>query len=110
MLNTAPPVIQTYLDAAAAPDYEALVSCFTTDASVLDDGKTYRGRAEIRAWREELASSFDYTVQVIDAVETGDSQHLVSTRVAGNFPGSPVDLRSRFTLVDGLRDRLELAP
>jgi hypothetical protein len=77
---------------------------------VLDDGRTYRGRAEIRGWREELASSFDYTVQVIDAVEIGASHYLVTARVAGSFPGSPVDLRYRFTLVDGLIDRLEIAP
>lgn len=107
---TAPPVIQAYLDAAAASDYDALVACFTSDATVHDDGRTYRGRAQIRAWREEVASAFEYTVDVLDAAETGAAQYRVTARIAGSFPGSPVDLQYRFALVGDLIEQLEIAP
>ena len=105
-----PPVIQDYLDAAAAPNDDALVACFTDDAIVVDDGSTYRGVAEIGAWRKRLAAAFDFTVQVIEAVESGPSAYVVAARVSGTFPGSPVELRYQFTVVDGLIDRLEIAP
>jgi hypothetical protein len=105
-----PSVIQSYLDAATAPNYDALVACFTHDAIVVDDGRAYRGHAQIRAWRESLAAAFDYTVEVIEVVSSGPSSYVVTARVAGAFPGSPVDLRYQFTVVDGLISRLEIAP
>ena len=105
-----PSVIQSYFDAGAASNYDALVACFTDDAIVVDDGSTHRAPAEIRAWRESLAAAFDFTVEVIEAAESGPSSYVVQTRVAGTFPGSPVDLRYQFTVIDGLVSRLEIAP
>ena len=110
MSTRLPPVIADYLDAAAAPDYDALVACFTEDAIVVDDGASHRGVAQIRAWREGLAAAFDFTVTVIAATQSGPSSYLVTARVSGTFPGSPVDLRHQFTVVDDLIDRLEIAP
>jgi hypothetical protein len=33
-------------------DLEVLDTCFVDDATLTDDGRTYRGRAEILAWRK----------------------------------------------------------
>jgi hypothetical protein len=41
--------------------------------------------------------------------EEGD-HYAVTTRLEGNFPGSPVDLVYRFVLRDGLINGLEISP
>jgi SnoaL-like domain len=111
MNDDAPPVITRYIESAADRDLDLLVECFAADAVVADDGHTYRGRAEIRGWRESLAAGPAYTVDVLGAEPTGEDGHyLVTTQVAGDFPGSPVDLRYLFTLNDGLISDLSIAP
>jgi uncharacterized protein (TIGR02246 family) len=104
-----PAVVETYLLAAADGDLDALVGCFTEDAVVTDDGKTFRGRAEIRQWREDVAAAFEYTTTVVDSTADAGG-HLVVTEVAGNFPGSPVQLKFRFELAGDLISRLVIAP
>ena len=99
-----PAVISRYYAAAAAGDLDDLVGCFTTDAHVLDEGRDYHGVAEIRTWRESVASTFTYMTEITGAEQTGDREYLVSTHLEGDFPGGVVDLGQRFTLaeVDGL--------
>jgi hypothetical protein len=55
-------------------------------------------RDEIRAWREKLAAAFDYTVRVLRT----EGEYRVTAQVAGDFPGSPVELTYDFRLRDGL--------
>lgn len=101
MTITTPPVVTTYLDAAGAGDIATLADCFTADGTVLDEGRTYRGRAEITGWREELASQWTYTCTVTGSEARGDDEYLVSVRAEGDFPGGVADLTYRFTLADG---------
>ncbi len=101
MTNT-PDVITRYYDASAAGDLEALIGCFTIDAHVRDEGHDFQGVAEIRSWRANLASRFTYTTEITGAEKTGDGEYLVSTHLAGDFPGGVVDLDQRFTLVGEL--------
>jgi uncharacterized protein (TIGR02246 family) len=110
MTATVPAIIDTYVQAAAAADHDAVAACFTADAVVTDDGRTMVGRDEITRWRRELAAAFEYTVEVLGAQAVGDDAFLVTTKVAGTFPGSPVQLRYQFTLRDGLISGLDIAP
>ena len=53
MTNQLPAPVKAYF-AAATP--AAIADCFTPDATVTDERRTHRGRAEILAWREGVAA------------------------------------------------------
>ncbi|MEV4631436.1 nuclear transport factor 2 family protein [Micromonospora sp. NPDC049523] len=105
-----PGVVARYFEATDSGEKDVLVACFTEDAVVVDEGRTRRGRAEIRQWRDEVATAYEYTVEILGAEPAGADEYLVTTRLEGNFPGNVVDLRFRFGLRDDLIDRLEIAP
>jgi len=56
---------------------------------------------------EEVSKKYRPTVDVIDVGQM-DDQTIVTGRVAGNFPGSPVDLRYTFILAGEKIARLEI--
>jgi ketosteroid isomerase-like protein len=109
-----PPTISDYLTAAAGGDAAAAAACFTDDAVVFDEDKEWRGRAEIKRWRDTLASAYEYTVEVRGAAALGEAdgieRHEVHVRLVGNFPGGTVDLTYAFALRDGGIARLEIVP
>ena len=110
MSNPVPEVISTYLTAAAASDIDTLVTTSAIDGEVLDESRTHSGREAIRAWRDSVASAYEYTLEVLGAEPQGEERYLVRTHLEGNFPGGQVDLTYRFTLHDGLIRALEIAP
>jgi ketosteroid isomerase-like protein len=107
-MTTVPDVISRYYAAAAASDLDTLIGSFTADAHVRDEGHDYYGVAEIRTWRESVASQFTYTTEITGVEQTGDREYLVSTHLEGDFPGGVVDLDQRFTLADGLISDLSI--
>jgi SnoaL-like domain len=108
--NETPDVITRYLKLAPEGDLDTLVTCFTSNAEVIDEGKTYRGHDEIRGWREAVAAAFTYTMAVLDTAMQGEDRYIVTAKLEGSFPGSPVELKFRFTLADGLISALQIAP
>jgi hypothetical protein len=107
---TVPDVIARYLRAEEEGDLAWLLGCFTQDAKVTDERQTFSGRDEIRRWREEVASKYEYTVDVLGSETVSENEHVVIARLDGNFPGGTVELRHRFVLQDGLVRELEIAP
>jgi hypothetical protein len=93
--------------AADEQNPEAVVRCFTAQAVVKDEGRSHVGLDAIRAWKVKASSEYTYTSEPF-ALEQKDGRHLVTSRVAGNFPGSPVDLRYDFRLERGLIASLEI--
>jgi len=93
--------------AADQQNPDAVVRCFTAQAVVKDEGRTHVGLDAIRAWKVEASRAYTYTSEPF-ALEQKDGRHLVTSRVAGNFPGSPVDLRYDFRLERGLIASLEI--
>ena len=77
------------------------------DARVRDEGQTHEGIAAIKAWKVGTSSTYFYTTTPIKLEKTG-RVHVVTGHVVGNFPGSPVDLRYRFTLERGKISLLEI--
>jgi hypothetical protein len=104
---TAP--IGAYIAGSNAHDATACAACFTDDAIVRDEDRERQGNAAIRAWVEEVSRKYRHTVDVLDVAEM-DGQTIVIGRVAGNFPGSPVELRYAFTLAGEKIARLEISP
>lgn len=91
-----PEPIAAYFEADKR-DGHAVASCFTKEAVVMDEGQTYAGTAAIEAWKISTSAQFSYTTEPV-MLEKKDSICVVTGRVTGNFPGSPVVLRYNFAL------------
>ena len=90
-------------------DGEAVARCFTTQAIVKDEGRTYSGLEAIRAWKTAASAKYTYTSEPFK-LEQKDGQYIVMSRLTGNFPGSPADLQYAFRLERGKIANLEIAP
>jgi hypothetical protein len=108
MSEDTPAVVVEYLEAAETGDAARLGACFAEDGEVHDEGRTYRGRAEIIRWRDETLSKWTYTTTLLDSEPAGDSAYRVTVRVEGNFPGGTADLGFDFVLADGLISSLRI--
>ena len=102
MVIPLPRPIEIYFAPDTARDPEALATCFATDATVQDEGRTHAGLAAITAWKIEGRRKYEYTVEPLQAAQRG-GKTVVTARVAANFPGSPVTLAFSFAL---RRDRI----
>jgi hypothetical protein len=87
--------------AADRVDPNAVAECFTENGVVVDEQHTYSGRQAIRQWKESAATRYKYTSNPIASEKQGGTI-VVTSRLTGDFPGSPVDLRYVFEL-DGER-------
>lgn len=106
MATTLPDPIAAYYAAEQTNDAEALARCFSTDATVRDEGATRRGHAEIAAWMTEAKRRYQHHSEILSAAVEPDTV-TVSVRVSGRFPNSPVELTQVFTLADGVIQTLE---
>ena len=88
---------------------EAVARCFTEAAVVKDEGRTHRGRAAIQNWKEEASARYQYTCEPF-ACEQRDGNVVVTSRLTGTFPGSPVNLRFFFVLEGDKIASLEIVP
>jgi len=95
--------------AADREDGEAVTRRFTEAAVVKDEGRTHRGRAAIQNWKEEASARYQYTCEPF-ACEQRDGTVVVTSRLTGTFPGSPVNLRFFFALQGDKIASLEILP
>lgn len=95
-----PDPIAAYVAADNAGDDAVLAACFAADAVVRDEGRTIRGVDAILAWKAEAKRKYRYMVEPVAVAET-DGGAVLTGRVSGQFPGSPVELRYAFGLKDG---------
>jgi hypothetical protein len=103
-----PPSIAAYFQ-ADTNDAGRVALCFTENAVVVDERREHRGRTAIANWKAAATAKYHYTSEPI-GVETTGTELTVTARLVGDFPGSPVDLRYRFTLEGDKITRLEIAP
>ncbi|WP_280434094.1 nuclear transport factor 2 family protein [Nocardia carnea] len=99
-----PKVVVTYLDAHDDHRTADAAALFTPGATVLDDGKTYEGSAEITEWLRNSATEYSYTSTRIGQHSADDRYPVVLIRLDGNFPGGTATVHYRFEL-DGDRIR-----
>lgn len=108
---TVPPVVARYLSAQGDDERrQVVVEAFTADARVTDEGIDYDGRDGIRAWVDKTGSEYTYTTALIGQRQEGPDQWTVVAHLEGDFPGSVVDLRYRFSLEQDRISRLIIAP
>ena len=109
MLDGLPDVVRRYFE-LDPHDVDGFISLFSDDATVVDEGKTYHGLGQIRAWRTGPAIKYTYTTEVLDREAGSAGRHLVTARLTGDFPGETVDLRCEFAVTSDHISRLVIAP
>jgi hypothetical protein len=92
-----PTPIVSYIDAENRHDIEAVAVCFSENATVRDEERTIRGLAAIKQWKAETTKKYRHTMEPLAAKPQGN-KFVVTNRLAGNFPGSPIELEFVFTL------------
>jgi hypothetical protein len=102
-----PVPIDLYIRMENSGDVEAVADCFAPDATVRDEGRTYRGLAAIKEWKAETKKKYGHTVAPF-AVAHRDGKTILTARLAGSFPGSPVTIDFSFVLDEGKIASLEI--
>jgi hypothetical protein len=100
-------LIRHYFELAPQPSTDAYFAQFADNATVVDEGTEHHGIEAIRAWRASVPL-VTYTVNTIHARDGGSDAAVV---IAGDFPGSPVQLTFHFEHDMGERiTRLTIRP
>ena len=92
-----PKPIALYIAAENSGDTEALAQCFAEHAVVRDERRTIVGLAAIKQWKAETTKKYQHTVEPLASAQK-DGKTIVTTRLTGNFPGSPIDVQFIFAL------------
>ena len=100
-INTLPAAIRQMLDAQANFDTIEFTAAFAMNAIVNDENQVYHGRKEIRQWNETTNTKYQPCFEVLDVFKIND-EHILTIRMSGNFPGSPLAVKFHITLNDDL--------
>lgn len=83
--------VSAVFEAERTQDLEALACCFAEHAVVRDEGRTIVGPDAIKRWMKQAKANYQHMVEPL-AVSDRDGTTVVVARVAGAFPGSPLEL------------------
>ena len=97
MIDSLPKPIAFYVAAENSGDANLLDQCFAENAVVKDEGKTITGLAAIKKWKAESRKKYRHTIEPLTCTQK-DGKTVVTNRLTGNFPGSPIELEFVFTL------------
>lgn len=100
-----PTVVADLVKAQIDFDAVAYTNCFSEAAVVFDEGKTHKGKAEIKSWIEKANEQYKATIR---PVEYSATEEVLKAETSGNFPGSPIVLAYHFQLKDGLIQSLNI--
>jgi hypothetical protein len=92
-----PEPIAAYIAAENGDDVEVLAQCFADQAVVRDEGRTMKGLAAIKEWKADTRKKYRHKVEPLESVEK-NGKTVVTNRLTGNFPGSPINLEFVFEL------------
>jgi ketosteroid isomerase-like protein len=107
MLSKLPALIAAYIAAENGDDADALAQCFADNAVVRDEGQTVNGLAAIKQWKTDSKRKYQHTIEAIRSVQKGDTT-VVTNRLSGNFPGSPIIVDFTFQVKDNKIALLEI--
>ncbi len=102
-----PKLIETYIKAQNAYDADAALTCFSENATVLDEGETLKGKKAIREWMEKTKKKYSPQLRPISVKETTE-EIIMTTEVSGTFDGSPVNLDYHFKVRNNLIEDLRV--
>jgi hypothetical protein len=95
-----PQAIDLYVKVENSGDTEALSNCFANDATVRDEGHTYIGLDAIKKWKAHTKKRYNHIIHPL-AVSHREGKTILTARLTGNFPGSPVTLQFSFVIEAG---------
>jgi len=90
-----PAIITDLLTAQEKYDSKAFSECFSDDAVVFDEGKTYRGKKEIRQWNEMTNTKYKTKYEPLEISDTEDGI-ILTAKISGTFDGSPAIIKYHF--------------
>src|ERR1700741_2439621 len=90
-----PKVIADLIAAQDKYDSREFAEVFSDDAMVLDEGKTYRGKTEIRQWNEMTNAKYKTKYEPLE-VTTEKNKIILTARISGTFDGSPAIIKYIF--------------
>jgi hypothetical protein len=102
-----PAPLESYFASEDAHDTSPIDECFAANATVRDERRTMKGIAAIKAWRTETGEKYQHSVEPL-AVSMRDGKVVVTGKVSGNFPGSPITLDHIFEIEGGKILSLEI--
>jgi ketosteroid isomerase-like protein len=102
-----PEPIAIYIAAENQGDTESLAQCFAENAVVRDEAQTIEGLAAIKRWKADTKRKYQHTIVPLASVRK-DGTTIVTNRLTGNFPGSPIELQFIFKLEGGKISSLEI--
>ena len=86
-----------------------VTQCFSEDAVVRDEGQIHEGWSAIQIWIGETRDKYQYIAEP-QRLEQENEKTVVTSKVIGNFPGSPILLKYVFQVKDKKIKSLEVAP
>ena len=99
--------VSAFFEAERTQDLEALARCFSERAMVRDEGRTIEGPEAIKRWMKEAKAKYQHSAEPL-AVSSRGGRTVVTARVAGNFPNSPLELQHVFAVEGGKIVSLEI--
>ncbi len=101
-------IVKAYFDAERRDDIETRTACFAENGVVRDENKTIEGRTAIKEWMADAKRQYAYTAEPLNTQTRDDGAVIVTAKVAGTFPNSPITLDYAFTLQNGEIAELEI--
>ncbi len=95
MIDNLPKPIALYVEAENTGDVKLFDQCFAEDAVVRDENETHEGLGAIKEWKAETKKKYQHTIESLKFLEK-DGKNIVTNRLTGNFPGSPIELEFVF--------------
>lgn len=95
-----PKVVTDLIQAQNTFDSVAYANCFAETGVMLEEGKEYKGRAEIQPMIDEANKKYQSVMEPLEYTEDGTTS-VLAAEVSGTFSGSPAILKFHFDIVDG---------
>jgi hypothetical protein len=97
MIENLPKSIALYISAENGGDANLFDQAFVENAVVRDENETHQGLAAIKKWKAETKRKYQHSVDPLSIAEK-DGKVVVTNRLTGNFPGSPIELDFVFAI------------
>jgi hypothetical protein len=97
MIDNLPKPIALYIEAENRGDVSLFDQCFTDNAIVFDENERHEGLTAIKEWKSETNRKYQHIVEPLSIVQK-EGRTIVTNRLTGKFPGSPIELEFAFTL------------
>ncbi|MFZ3374689.1 MAG: nuclear transport factor 2 family protein [Chthoniobacterales bacterium] len=92
-----PRIIGKYVDASNKHDVDSILSCFSDEAVVHDEGETLHEKKAIADWIAKTIERYKFQFKPL-TVKDDNVEIVVGVEVSGTFDGSPVNLDYRFVI------------